>query len=471
MLPQLEQAKAPIHGLLEALAYRTRDEPVFPEEKPLHQIRFSAASPDARLLWWGAPLSAFPQTLSLSAYSLTMWHLSPIAFILLAYACSAANFALLLAPLHLVPERTKHLVAAVLICAQFLVPILFRCDYITLIFGISAFGLGLIYRFLDLFYITPLMYRRPVQYTRDEVLSEILFMFQSPRYRMTLSRNRESNSDAKEEKPACGDKHVVSWIALLPRFVRHYLFADLVRFYFATFTYERYANLTPAQFILFSIACMLCISSNLMWMVELIEMVGALIFNRGLIDIDRFPAIFKAPWAATSLTDFWSVRWHQSFRSGFMGVGWYPLRRLVRERMIPYFGKNSGFHALELLLPTLGVFIASGLLHEYVTLTHPHARRPWLMVVFFILHGLGVAVEKTIGGFLKRRITWLNREDNRMLLSVIGWLWTSAFLLATFPLFFDFFARVDMWKEVGEQPGFYTWLRGASRAQVLASTL
>jgi hypothetical protein len=62
----------------------------------------------------------------------------------------------------------------------------------------------------------------------------------------------------------------------------------------------------------------------------------------------RWPPLFERPWASTSLMDFWSFRWHQSFRYVFVELGSRP-----------------GGAKLGRLGALLGAFALSGLLHDF----------------------------------------------------------------------------------------------------------
>ena len=62
----------------------------------------------------------------------------------------------------------------------------------------------------------------------------------------------------------------------------------------------------------------------------------------------QLPPIFNHPWFSTSLSQFWSKRWHQLFRDLFISLGGKPLAHLM--------GRVGG---------ALGAFFVSGVLHTF----------------------------------------------------------------------------------------------------------
>ncbi|KAF8323285.1 hypothetical protein DL93DRAFT_2223221 [Clavulina sp. PMI_390] len=80
---------------------------------------------------------------------------------------------------------------------------------------------------------------------------------------------------------------------------------------------------------------------------------------------------FNQWWLATSLHHFWGIRWHQTARNLFLGIGGYPAGAAFRSvaSLLPFpsspkaraiVAKQAGNAGL-----LLGVFLASGLMHHW----------------------------------------------------------------------------------------------------------
>jgi alginate O-acetyltransferase complex protein AlgI len=128
------------------------------------------------------------------------------------------------------------------------------------------------------------------------------------------------------------------------------------------------------------------------------------------IPVDK---LFRNPFAAQSLSEFWSRRWNVGYSEMIALVVHRPLRRRIGE---------NGALALS--------FLASGLLHELV-ISAPVGAGYGLPTAYFLLHGALVAVER------------------RMRASP-GQVWTIFWLLAPLPLLFHPpFLRGIIWPLVG----------------------
>jgi alginate O-acetyltransferase complex protein AlgI len=123
--------------------------------------------------------------------------------------------------------------------------------------------------------------------------------------------------------------------------------------------------------------------------------VVALFWQR--LGVDATP-IMSSPLRSTSLGDFWGKRWNLGFRQFSHDLIFRPLQ------------SRLGAGAAGFL-----VFVVSGLIHESV-ISFPARGGYGLPTTYFVLQGLGVAVERS--GFGKR----LGLRQGRR-----GWLFTAAF--------------------------------------------
>ena len=126
-------------------------------------------------------------------------------------------------------------------------------------------------------------------------------------------------------------------------------------------------------------------------------------------DPAAWPPVCRAPWAATSLSDFWGRRWHQVFRHIFVQFGYRPARTV--------FGPLGG---------VLGVFLLSGTMHDICIWSLARGTDFGKIGGFFVLHGVGVVVEQAYERVTRRKVQ-----------GFAGWLWAMSFLLATGNLVVD----------------------------------
>ncbi|KAK7032994.1 MBOAT-2 domain-containing protein [Favolaschia claudopus] len=149
----------------------------------------------------------------------------------------------------------------------------------------------------------------------------------------------------------------------------------------------------------------LCIYTAVKIGSDLLTLVGVTVLRQ---PPSQWPPLFDAPWLATSLTEFWAVRWHQLFRQDFLFCGAIPFGRL--------FGRPGS---------VLGAFLVSGALH-FVGLWGMGTGWDVRVVYFFLMMGVGVILE----GFW-RRLTG-KRVGGR-----VGWVWTFGWIVGWGPLFAD----------------------------------
>ena len=118
--------------------------------------------------------------------------------------------------------------------------------------------------------------------------------------------------------------------------------------------------------------------------------------------------LFVAPFASTSLTEFWGQRWNLAFSEMTVQAVYRPVKQA--------FGKSAGTYA---------GFIFSGLLHE-LAISVP-AKAGWgFPMLYFLLHGFAMHLESQ---YLKR-YEWFNNRSG------LGRIWTLMWLLVPLPILF-----------------------------------
>ncbi|CAG8578384.1 3395_t:CDS:2, partial [Acaulospora morrowiae] len=180
------------------------------------------------------------------------------------------------------------------------------------------------------------------------------------------------------------------------------------------FTVELIFLLPRYQFSLFGLVCGFYMQVNMEVGNRFLIFFSTLCLCGGEYNKDEWHLLFNEPWKSTSLTDFWSKRWHQIFREIWVSLAYRPLRSLMRNK----FG------------PSLGVFVLSGIMHEYViwTALYPFWT-PGEQFLFFMLQAAGVILEKLLG---QSKLI-----PHNMILSCLGWFWTFGFLYFTIPYFLN----------------------------------
>lgn len=142
----------------------------------------------------------------------------------------------------------------------------------------------------------------------------------------------------------------------------------------------------------------------------------------------HWPALSARPWMATSITDFWSFRWHQFFRNTFVAFGARPGGAL--------FGKPGAL---------FGAFGVSALIH-YVGLWGLGKGTEFSSASFFLLMGVGAVLERV----------WLLVTGKRVQ-GFWGWAWTMTWTISWATLMLDGWARRGMiacdFFAPGQRPG------------------
>ena len=145
----------------------------------------------------------------------------------------------------------------------------------------------------------------------------------------------------------------------------------------------------------------------------------------------QWPPLFERPWTSTSLTDFWSFRWHQTFRYMFVVLGARP-----------------GGAKLGRPGALLGAFGLSGLLHDFGMWGLGKGMEGRFVSGFFLIMGVGIALEHGFKPATGHRVGGLWGWVWSMVWS-IGWgtmivdAWTRCGLMASD--FLPFAPRLGKW--------------------------
>ena len=116
----------------------------------------------------------------------------------------------------------------------------------------------------------------------------------------------------------------------------------------------------------------------------------------------QWPPVFDHPWFATSLSQFWSRRWHQLFRDVFVSFGGDPLALLM--------GRVGN---------VLGAFFVSGVLHALGLWGMGRGGEFFKVTGFFMIMAVGILLEYSWKIFTGSRVD-----------GFFGRVWTLLWLLA-----------------------------------------
>ncbi len=138
------------------------------------------------------------------------------------------------------------------------------------------------------------------------------------------------------------------------------------------------------------------ISINAMY--NLGTLIGIIVFGQAPT---QWPPISDQPWRATSLNQFWAIRWHQLFRDIFTRCGSTPLTYIA--------GRVGG---------VIGAFLVSGLIHDVGCWGMGRGTDFKSISGFFIMNAVGVILEHVYKSITGKRVG-----------GFAGWVWTCAWLV------------------------------------------
>ena len=157
--------------------------------------------------------------------------------------------------------------------------------------------------------------------------------------------------------------------------------------------------------------------ANVFFLYELVMLVGlSFILHFGILNLStaswRFSGVdvkelFRSPYKAKSLKEFWGKRWNMAFSEMTASVVYKPLKLMYG---IP--------------LAMIASFLVSGLLHE-IAISFPVKVGYGLPFLYFVLHGLAMFAEGKIA-FVKK----INAHP------VLSHVWVFAWLILPMPLLF-----------------------------------
>ena len=161
-------------------------------------------------------------------------------------------------------------------------------------------------------------------------------------------------------------------------------------------------SLPPALYYtipcILTLICGMTVCASIQLIYDVLTIISVVVLQQHPV---QWPPIADHPWLSTSLTLCWSKRWHQLFRSSFIGVGARPLSWL--------FGRVGG---------VVGAFFWSAILHDWGMWGLGHGTEFSHVGGFFLMMGVGCIMET-----LFKKVTGVKVRG------LAGWVWTMCWMI------------------------------------------
>ncbi|KAF9403108.1 hypothetical protein BGX21_006967 [Mortierella sp. AD011] len=358
-------------------------------------------------------------------------------------------YILLLLPFTL---RQKQLMAAPLVAGLFVAPLVFSATNSPALqfVHLSACACVLM-RQIDLYYVRPWRTGKEPTFNLEDWWTETWQPFrkvpmskgQLQRYELELQQERlqqeSSSSSGKTKTSESNDSKPVKqlytpridpnpkhWSAYLPRWLFYAMFMEIISFCMGFITYER----TQTFSILSNLAFTTAVGAMVIFDISLINYTIMIIWaaaTGNLIHDTEWTLVrHYFPGFATSPSEFWR-QWHHLFQYIWVDLGFKPVYHVLHKHVTPKISNRKLAKDIEMVFPVMGVFLMSGLMHEYMIRGMWHARLGG-MTSFFLIQGAGTIVSKIIYDTVGRKVA---------VPSVILIALTWVFNLTTASLFLD----------------------------------
>ncbi|KAI9487648.1 MAG: hypothetical protein EXX96DRAFT_647277 [Benjaminiella poitrasii] len=247
-------------------------------------------------------------------------------------------------------------------------------------------------RFLDIFWIHPVIYKKDAYISTSELASEL---WSSIRINKNSKANKENAKPSKKKR----------FYHLFPAIILNAVGYDIVIAWIKTFTAQdvfKMQRLHPIQAFLFCCAGITLITTLFNFVGKIIQLVYCIVVEHGTYDPAEWRNIMDDPLLGTSVEDVWSHRWHRIFRPAWVSCAYKPVYFLIREGT----NKKQKYKSLAIIIASLSVFAMSGITHEYAALCNSgwriySERFMGQEMKFFGLQGIIIILEKILAIYVK----------------------------------------------------------------------
>ncbi|KAG0026346.1 hypothetical protein BGZ82_009523 [Podila clonocystis] len=215
------------------------------------------------------------------------------------------------------------------------------------------------------------------------------------------------------------------WSIYLPRWIFYAVLMDMVPFVLSFLPKEQVMSLSWFPRSLVTIA----VAASIIYYISLINYTLMIVWATVTGDLVRNTEWTLVrhyfPGFATSPAEFWR-QWHHLFQYIWVDLGFKPTHYLLRKYVTSNKGMSKGVsQSLEKAVPVMGVFLLSGLMHEYMVVGMWHEKFGY-MSTFFLIQGVATILSNALQQSVGKRV-----QVPRLVLIAITW----AFNLTTVGLF------------------------------------
>ncbi|KAG0357957.1 hypothetical protein BG005_002899 [Podila minutissima] len=222
------------------------------------------------------------------------------------------------------------------------------------------------------------------------------------------------------------DPNPQHWSVYLPRWIFYCVMMDIVPFGLSFLTFEQINSFSLPGQLLVTIA----VSSLVIFDISLanysIMFIWAAVTGNLIHDTEWTLVRHYFPGVATSPAEFWR-QWHHLFQYIWVDLGFKPVHHLLRKHVTKKTANRELASTLEVVLPIMGVFLMSGVMHEYMMVGMFHARVGH-MTAFFLIQGAATILSKALHNTVGQKV-----HVPPVILIALTW----AFNLSTAALFME----------------------------------
>ncbi|KAF9097830.1 hypothetical protein BGX29_007901 [Mortierella sp. GBA35] len=190
------------------------------------------------------------------------------------------------------------------------------------------------------------------------------------------------------------DPNPKHWSAYLPRWFFYAILMDIIPFTLSFITFEDIQKFHYVQTLLLRIAVAAMVIFDISLLNYSIMILCAAISGDLIHDTEWTLVRHYFPGFATSPAEFWR-QWHHLFQYIWVDLGFHPVKHLLRKHVSGKTKNRQLADVLEMTLPVMGVFLMSGLQHEYMMVGMWHVR-PGHMTAFFLIQGAATILSKVL---------------------------------------------------------------------------
>ncbi|CAO3574908.1 unnamed protein product [Mortierella alpina] len=236
------------------------------------------------------------------------------------------------------------------------------------------------------------------------------------------------------------DPNPQHWSVYLPRWLFYAALMDVIPFCLSFLTFDQIHSFSTLPKFLVNIAVSALVIFDISLANYTIMILWATVTGDLIRDTEWTLVSHYFPGFATSPAEFWR-QWHHLFQYIWVDLGFRPVHHLLRKHVT---GKTTNKHlarTVEMVLPVMGVFLMSGLMHEYMMVAMWHVR-PGHMTAFFLLQGAATIVSKALQNTVGQKV----KVPNALLIAL-----TWAFNLSTASLFMEPVLKNEGYNIVAQQ--------------------